>query len=67
MTFVNFSRLKVLEHPSDTCLELSERRLLKISAADTLQKKKDWIRKISMAYRTEVPKVRHIVSCSSKM
>ncbi|KAJ8922950.1 hypothetical protein NQ315_001496 [Exocentrus adspersus] len=58
--------LKVLEHPSDTCLELAERRLLKLSACDILLKKKDWIRKLSVSYRPDVQKVRHIVSCTTK-
>lgn len=60
-------RLKVLEHPSDTCLELLDRKLLKLSSHDVLLKKKDWIKKLSLIYRPEVPKVRHIVNCNSKM
>ncbi|KAF7284596.1 hypothetical protein GWI33_021878 [Rhynchophorus ferrugineus] len=54
-------KLKVLEHPSDTCLELAERRLLKLNSHDVILKKKDWIRKLSLN-RSELPKVRHIVS-----
>ncbi|KAL1494346.1 hypothetical protein ABEB36_009958 [Hypothenemus hampei] len=59
-------KLKVLEHPSDTCLEPLERRLLKLSSHDVLLKKKDWIRKLSLAYRPENSKVRHIVNYNAK-
>ncbi|XP_018566113.1 (E3-independent) E2 ubiquitin-conjugating enzyme UBE2O [Anoplophora glabripennis] len=62
----DIKKLKVLEHPSDTCLELAERRLLKLSACDVLIKKKDWIRKLSVSYRPDTQKVRHIVSCNTK-
>ncbi|CAH0564110.1 unnamed protein product [Brassicogethes aeneus] len=60
-------KLKVLEHPSDTCLELNDRKLLKLSSSDVLLKKKDWTKKLSLTYRPEVPKVRHIVNCNTKM
>ncbi|XP_066140426.1 (E3-independent) E2 ubiquitin-conjugating enzyme UBE2O [Euwallacea fornicatus] len=60
-------KLKVLEHPSDTCLELMDRKLLKLSSHDVLVKKKDWVRKLSLIYRPEVPKVRHIVNTNSKI
>ncbi|XP_060521601.1 (E3-independent) E2 ubiquitin-conjugating enzyme UBE2O [Cylas formicarius] len=60
-------KLNVLEHPSDTCLELTERRLLKLGSQDALYKRKDWIRKLSLMYRPDVPKVRHIVNCISKI
>ncbi|KAG5878407.1 hypothetical protein JTB14_029680 [Gonioctena quinquepunctata] len=63
----DIKKLKVLEHPSDTFLELSDRRLLKLSAADVLLKKKDWIKKLSASYRSDIPKVRHIVSVNSKI
>nr|XP_023016652.1 probable ubiquitin-conjugating enzyme E2 23 [Leptinotarsa decemlineata] len=62
----DIKKLKVLEHPSDTFLELSDRRLLKLST-DVLLKKKDWIKKLSVSYRPDIPKVRHIVSCNSKI
>ncbi|XP_050297992.1 (E3-independent) E2 ubiquitin-conjugating enzyme UBE2O isoform X2 [Anthonomus grandis grandis] len=57
-------KLIPLEHLSDTCLELLERKLLKLGSHDVLLKKKDWTRKMSLMYRPEVPKVRHIVSNS---
>ncbi|XP_030746050.1 (E3-independent) E2 ubiquitin-conjugating enzyme UBE2O [Sitophilus oryzae] len=60
-------RLKVFERLSDACLELAERRLLKLNSHDILLKKKDWVRKLSLMYRPDVPKVRHIVNCSSKI
>ncbi|KAJ8934016.1 hypothetical protein NQ314_013652 [Rhamnusium bicolor] len=62
----DMKKLKVLEHPSDTCLELAERRLLKLSSGDVLLKKKDWVRKLSVSYRPDTQKVRHIVSCNAK-
>ncbi|XP_056643108.1 (E3-independent) E2 ubiquitin-conjugating enzyme [Diorhabda sublineata] len=63
----DIKKLKVLEHPSDTFLELSDRKLLKLSSGDVLLKKKDWMKKFSLMYKPDVPKVRHIVSCNSKM
>ncbi|CAH1973777.1 unnamed protein product [Acanthoscelides obtectus] len=63
----DIKKLKVLEHPSDSCLELAERKLLKLSASDVLLKKKDWIKKLSISYRPEATKNRHVVSCGSKI
>ncbi|CAH1107433.1 unnamed protein product [Psylliodes chrysocephalus] len=64
----DIKKLKVLEHPSDTFLELADRRLLKLSTSDVLLQKKDWTKKLTLMYRPEVvPKVRHIVSCTSKI
>ncbi|CAG9854714.1 unnamed protein product [Phyllotreta striolata] len=63
----DIKKLKVLEHPSDTFLELADRRLLKLSTGDVLLKKKDWTKKLSLMYRPEIPKVRHIVTCNTKM
>ncbi|VEN41567.1 unnamed protein product [Callosobruchus maculatus] len=64
---IEVSWLKVLEHPSDSCLELAERRLLKLSASDVLLKKKDWMKKLSLSCRPEATKLRHVVSCNSKV
>nr|CAI5826277.1 unnamed protein product [Callosobruchus analis] len=63
----DIKKLKVLEHPSDSCLELAERRLLKLSASDILLKKKDWMKKLSLSCRPEATKLRHVVSCNSKV
>ncbi|CAG9767184.1 unnamed protein product [Ceutorhynchus assimilis] len=63
----NIKTLKVLEHPSDNSLELGERRILKLTSRDVLLKKKEWYKKLSILHRPEVPKIRHIVSCSSKI
>ncbi|XP_072403360.1 (E3-independent) E2 ubiquitin-conjugating enzyme UBE2O [Diabrotica undecimpunctata] len=63
----DIKNLKVLERASDTFLELTDRRLLKLSSSDILLKKKDWTKKLSLVYRPELPKVRHIVSCNSKI
>ncbi|XP_049818002.1 (E3-independent) E2 ubiquitin-conjugating enzyme UBE2O isoform X2 [Aethina tumida] len=65
-------RLKVLERPSDTCLELNERKLLKLGVSDVLLTKKQWSRKMAQMCRAETGngggvKVRHVVGgCNNK-
>ncbi|CAH1115912.1 unnamed protein product [Phaedon cochleariae] len=63
----DIKKLKVLEHPSDNFLELSDRRLFKLSAADVLLKKKDWIRKLSLMYRADVSKMRYVIYSNPRL
>lgn len=58
---ISFCRLRVIKHSNDLYVDLSERKLLKLSQNDVLINKKEWIRKLSTTYRPDVYKVRHIV------
>uniref|UniRef100_A0AAR5QIV0 UBC core domain-containing protein n=1 Tax=Dendroctonus ponderosae TaxID=77166 RepID=A0AAR5QIV0_DENPD len=62
----DIKKLQVLEHPSDTALELMDRRLLKLNSHDILLRKKDWVRKLSIMHRPEAIRVRHNLNCNSK-